>query len=50
MNQFKSIFLGTVDPSSDFGKLKRAANSQKVLKLCRGTEIPKWRAIADLDN
>ncbi|CAH1759723.1 5299_t:CDS:10 [Entrophospora sp. SA101] len=29
MNQFKSIFLGTVDPNSDFGKLKRAANSGK---------------------
>ncbi len=30
MNQFKSIFLGTVDPNSDFGQLKRAVNSQKV--------------------
>ena len=30
MNQFKSIFLGTVDPSSDFAKLRRAVNSQKV--------------------
>ena len=30
MNQFKSIFLGTVDPSSDFAQLKRAVNSQKV--------------------
>jgi alanyl-tRNA synthetase len=30
MNQYKSIFLGTVDPSSDFSKLKRAVNSQKV--------------------
>ncbi|KAJ6149940.1 Translation elongation/initiation factor/Ribosomal beta-barrel [Penicillium samsonianum] len=32
MNQFKSIFLGTVDASSDFGKMKRATNSQKCLR------------------
>ena len=30
MNQYKSIFLGTVDPQSDFAKLRRAVNSQKV--------------------
>lgn len=30
MNQYKAIFLGKVDPSSDFAKLKRATNSQKV--------------------
>ena len=30
MNQFKSIFLGTVDPQSDFAKLRSAVNSQKV--------------------
>ena len=30
MNQYKSIFLGTVDPQSDFAHLKRAVNSQKV--------------------
>ncbi|KAL8811450.1 MAG: hypothetical protein Q9200_001800 [Gallowayella weberi] len=32
MNQYKSIFLGTVDPSSDFSKLKRAVNSQKCIR------------------
>ncbi|KAG4306146.1 hypothetical protein PORY_000134 [Pneumocystis oryctolagi] len=32
MNQYKSIFLGTVDPYSPFGKLKRAVNSQKVIR------------------
>lgn len=30
MNQFKAIFLGTVDPQSDAAKWKRAVNSQKV--------------------
>jgi alanyl-tRNA synthetase len=30
MNQYKAIFLGTVDPNSDFARLKRAVNSQKV--------------------
>ena len=30
MNQFKPIFLGTVDPNSDFARLKRACDSQKV--------------------
>ncbi|KAI1922687.1 Alanine--tRNA ligase [Ophidiomyces ophidiicola] len=33
MNQYKSIFLGTVDPNSDFAQLKRAHNSQKVCHL-----------------
>lgn len=30
MNQFKPIFQGTVDPNTDFGKLKRACDAQKA--------------------
>ncbi|KAI5782723.1 alanyl-tRNA synthetase [Geopyxis carbonaria] len=32
MNQYKSIFLGTVDPASDFASLRRAVNTQKCIR------------------
>ncbi|KAJ2237439.1 Alanine--tRNA ligase [Coemansia sp. RSA 1722] len=32
MNQYKPIFQGTVDPSSDFAKMTRACNSQKCIR------------------
>ncbi len=32
MNQFKPLFLGNADPKSEFGRLKRAVNSQKCIR------------------
>jgi len=39
MNQYKSIFLGTVDPQSDFAQLKRAVNTQKVSHAVKSTRM-----------
>ncbi|KAH9809399.1 tRNA synthetases class II (A)-domain-containing protein [Melampsora americana] len=32
MNQYKSIFLGTIDPSNPLSNVKRAVNSQKCIR------------------
>lgn len=32
MNQYKPVFLGTVDPASELATLKRAVNSQKCIR------------------
>ena len=41
MNQYKSIFLGTVDPSSEFSKLRGAVNSQKCICLLYTSPSPR---------
>ena len=45
MNQFKPIFLGTVDPNSNFAKLKSATDSQKVYFISgiAVLSISQWR-------
>lgn len=32
MNQFKPLFTGSADPKTEFGRLKRAVNSQKCIR------------------
>eukprot|EP00758_Cryptobia_borreli_P019345 Tbor_TRINITY_DN835_c0_g1::TRINITY_DN835_c0_g1_i1::g.26668::m.26668/K01872/AARS, alaS; alanyl-tRNA synthetase len=32
MNQYKSLFLGTADPKTEYGQLKRVVNSQKCIR------------------
>lgn len=32
MNQFKGLFLGTADPNTEFGRLRRVANSQLCIR------------------
>lgn len=50
MNQFKSIFLGTVDASSEFGKMKRATNSQKVLDISHKQKFDLELLLIQLDS
>ena len=42
MNQFKPIFLGTVDPNSDFSQLRRACDTQKVCRLLHAFDHCSW--------
>ena len=41
MNQYKSLFLGTCDPSLEMNKLKRAVNSQKCIRAGESTMISR---------
>lgn len=42
VQQYKPLFLGTADTNTDFGKLKRAANSQKCIRA-GGKHNGMWR-------
>lgn len=42
--QYKPLFLGTADTNTDFGKLKRAVNSQKCIRA-GGKHNGEWRRL-----
>lgn len=49
VQQYKPLFLGTADANTDFGKLKRAANSQKCIRA-GGKHNGRWRMTFSKDD